>query len=127
MIAGHAESCLNCANEKSIPTHDCGSSLALIFFCPLPLPPPAASAILRTPSTWRRNPHMTACHTLRGESAVLPGSSQVYREETVEGDFHNKSDCFCLLFYCFWSTFRSFTSLCIPYRDVTLVLPKAFS
>lgn len=95
-------------------------SSALLF-------PIALSAVLdalRTHVTWRRNLHVTALCTLRGKSTILPGSSQVYREETAEGHFHTKSICFCLMLGCFWSTCRSVTPLlgwCFPYWDVTVV------
>ena len=81
--------------------------ICLPFFALLsPITLPAALAAMRTHATWRRNSHMMVLHTLRGKSAVLPGSTQVYRWEAAEGDVAIKSICFCLLLCYFWSISR---------------------
>lgn len=81
--------------------------ICLPFFALLsPITLPEALAAMRTHAIWRRNSHMTVLCTLRGKSAVLPRSTQVYRREVAEGDVAIKSICFCLLLCYFWSISR---------------------
>lgn len=123
-ITDDGRSCRIMFHSKACPLMTVVVILLLYSALLFPITLSAVLEALRTHVTWTRNLHVTALCTLRGKSIILPGSSQVNREETAEEHFLTKSICFCLLLSCFWSTCRSVTLLlgsCFPYWDVTLV------